>query len=540
MMSDEQTPPASDDARGVDERELRLQALRALARQQSTVGQAASSAPAEPRTPSPVAQPLDAPHPGVGNTVERRPARALVALSLALLVVVVVAGVVGYRILGAQSRAAATSITASAPIVPTLDAIHCEADVAWAPDGQRVALLGHQRNCPNTEPTMYANWPGEVNIYDTATGKLVASVNLDTPIQQALHLGALVNVTPDPYVGQAGGATQAIQYQPLAWSPDGKRLAITFQFADVTHATPSEVTGVEVINADGSSPQVFAQPPAQTYTAYEIWDLQTGDELPLANASATPQFFSAGQGVAALSYRWGAGGALTASQPLPTIGQAPSVTPPTTAPGPIGNPAGGANFTIWQAGTLYLVYPPNAAGQPDTTVTPAPVYDTQFVAWSPDSRYLLDVSLEAALTGNTGLTPPSAQTLQTLNLTAAPALAPRDAALRQLLATLNAESATQNYALGALAWSPDGKLLAAVTSASGRAVSADRATVTISVMDCATGKTLKTLVAHAAVNNTGSDFDSFVRWSPDGKRLLYFSDILGSLTTWGPGQVPQG
>ncbi len=539
-MSETRTPPGGNEANAAsgseaDDRERRLGALRALASQQSAVGQAASSAPAERGAQSPVS-----PRPDPRRVV-RRPTRALTALSLALVVVVVVAGVVGYRILSAHSQAA-PSITAAAPIVPSLDAIHCESDVAWSPDGRSVALLGHLRNCPNTDSTTYANWPGEVNIYDTTTGKLVISVNLDTAIQRTLHLGALVSVTPDPYSAQAGGATQVIQYQRLAWSPDGKRLAITFQYEDVTHATPSTVTGVEIINADGSSPQVVARAtPGQGYAGQDIWNLATGAELPLANPTAAPEFVSAGQGVAALSYRWGSDGALTASQPLPTTGATLAASAaPAAALGPIGNPAGGANFTIWQAGQLYLVFPSDAAGQSNTTVPGAPVYYTEFVAWSPDGRYLLDASLEATLVGGTGLTPPSTQTLQALNLTTSPALAPRDAALRHLLTDLTAASDTQVYALGTLAWSPSGNLLAAVTRASGRNVSSDSATVTVTVMDCATGRVLKTLVAHAAINNTGSYFNSFLRWSPDGKRLLYFSDVLGSLTTWGPGQVPQG
>ena len=58
-------------------------------------------------------------------------------------------------------------------------------------------------------------------------------------------------------------------------------------------------------------------------------------------------------------------------------------------------------------------------------------------------------------------------------------------------------------------------------------------------MSCATGKTMAQLTAHAAVNQTGVGGNEYMAWSPDGTRLFYFTDALGSLTTWGPGLLPR-
>lgn len=516
-----------------DERERRLAALRGLAH--------GGPAAAEPRPTHATQATRVAPVAGRASRSPRWRKPVAIVVALVALVAVVVGLIATHALPGST---ASTHGATPGPIVPALNLLQCESAVAWAPDNRLVALVGYQRDCPQFGSEQYNYWPGYLAIYDTTTGKSVAQINLDLPIQQALHLTAPVDVTPANIIPQGSVGSQAIQYGRLAWAPDGKRLAITFYVSELTSASRRNVTGILLIGADGSAPRVLATPlsasGAQADPREEVWDLARGAPLPVnASAPIGQAFFTAGLGAAALSYHWGANGALIPSQPLPLVGQ----TPPTPATETVGNPAGGAQFSIWQPGQVNVIYPPGANGQAGTSTPGIPVFQTAFLAWSPDGRYLLDTSLTGVLAAPSGVTPPSAQTLTRLNFANAPALPVRDAALLNVIKLQGGSATTQQFGeTSNVAWSPDGKLLAAVTGYSAKDNDPDYAQVTITLYNCATGKRLAAVVAHAAVNQTGYGnlfVNVFVSWSPDGKRLLYFNPQLGSLTTWGPGVIPQ-
>jgi WD40 repeat protein len=208
---------------------------------------------------------------------------------------------------------------------------------------------------------------------------------------------------------------------------------------------------------------------------------------------------------------------------------------------PVGNPDGGASFSAWQPGQLSVQYPPDATGQPNTAIPGVPLFQTAFIVWSPDGRYLLDAAYSSVVDTPAGMPAASPQTRITLKLNDGGALPVRDAALVAIMKLSSAQPSSRNdRGAVSLAWSPDGKLLAEVTGYRVPQQDQDYATVTISILSCATGKTVATLTAHAAVNQTGIGDNEYMRWSPDGKRLFYFSDSLGSLTTWGSGLLPQG
>jgi sugar lactone lactonase YvrE len=210
---------------------------------------------------------------------------------------------------------------------------------------------------------------------------------------------------------------------------------------------------------------------------------------------------------------------------------------------PIGNPIGGASFSIWQPGQINYLFPANATGQQDFKVPGVPVFQNNFVAWSPDGRYLLDAAQSSVLITPSGVQGPSFETLQKFQLDSALGLPVRDAAMQAVMEAMahpSAQRGGNTGSTGTIAWSPDGKLMAMVATTSAPQGDQDYATTTISILSCATGKTLATLKAHAAVNQTGIGGNEYLAWSPDGKRLFYFTDQLGSLTTWGPGLLPQG
>jgi WD40 repeat protein len=517
-----------------EERERRLAALRGLAQ--------SGPAPAEPDAAPAASSAASGPgrHSRSGRPLRRQPrVWALVASALAIVII----GAVVLQVFGgiagrAQTKRAATPGVA----IPALDTLHCESDVAWAPDSRRVALIGYQQTCPQFEPQQYNYFPGYLGVYDTQTGKSLAQINIDKPIQQALHLGAPIGATPANIIPQGTTDAQGIQYRSVAWSPNGKQLAITFYVDEISTPNPRHIEGVLLISPDGHAATVLSQTLGPKDDLYaNVWDLTTGTRLPapVAGPSATSAtFFTPGLGAPAQGWTWSTDGVLVPQQPLLPVWLQNQPMPPIA---PVGNPDGGASFSVWQPGQFSVQYPSDATGQPNISVPGVPLFQTAFVAWSPDGRYLLDAGLSSVVNTPAGMPTPSPQTLVFLKLDHTVALPVRDTAMAAIMKLSTTQPSSPNdRGVTSLAWSPDGKLLAAVTGYRVPQQDRDYATVTISIVSCATGKTLATLTAHAAVNQTGIGDNEYMRWSPDGKRLYYFSDILGSLTTWGPGLLPQG
>lgn len=526
----------------MDERERRLAALRGLAQQEPAPAQpaapaAASAAPSVTRTSRAPAVRRGR----VDRPLWRQP--RVWALATAALAVVIIGAVVVQVFGGLPGHPQVKRAPTPGIAIPALDELHCESSVAWAPDSRRVALVGYQQTCPELSRLAYSYFPGYLAIYDTQTGKSLAQINIDKPIQQALHLGAPVNATPINSIPQGTTDAQGIQYRDVAWSANGKRLAITFFLPDLSTTTNRNFYGVLLINPDGSSPRVLTQPvgsaiPQESPEAL-VWDLTTGAVLPAPVGSASQPdatFYSAGLGGPAQSWTWAGNGALVPQNPLLPLGD--DVPPSPLAP--IGNPSGGASFSIWQPGQIRYDFPPGATGQPDESVPGVPTFQNDFIAWSPDGRYLIDAAQLSVLLTPKGMPAPSVQTLEKLQLDNAVGLPVRDPAMQAVMKALAHPKANRGQASGTVAWSPDGKLLAVVAGESMPQQDEDYAIVTINILNCATGKTLATLKAHAAVNQTGIGGNEYMAWSPDSKHLFYFTDQLGSLTTWGPGLLPQG
>ncbi|HEY8324805.1 MAG TPA: hypothetical protein VIG77_09970, partial [Ktedonobacterales bacterium] len=220
-MSDDGTAGGHSDVEDErEERERRLAALRGLAQQEP--------APAETATPaaSGTARASGAPmrRSRMRHPFWRQP--RVWALAVSALAVVIIGAIVLQVFGGIAGRAQTKRAPTPGVAIPALDMLHCESDVAWAPDSRRVALVGYQQTCPNLDRQQYNYFPGYLGIYDTQTGKSLAQINIDKPIQQALHLGAPIGATPANIIPQGTTDAQGIQYRSVAWSPNGKRLAI--------------------------------------------------------------------------------------------------------------------------------------------------------------------------------------------------------------------------------------------------------------------------------------------------------------------------
>jgi len=386
----------------------------------------------------------------------------------------------------------------------------CLDDVAWSPGGERVALLGYRQGCPGGG---IAAEPGLLSIDDARTGRVVAHFQPDAAILRMLH-ARFPRVFDTAGPASAGTGPPAIAYDYLLWSPDGRRLALTF-FCFAPALGPQTLAGVALMSAQIGNEQVMMQPVSELGDVIE-WDLQRGTIVSGAAAGADLP--------PALAYRWGADGAL-----IPTTPLSADVAPASSRPGPVGNPDGASSFTIWQPGGAALTMQLSLQG-----VVPVPgvyTFSTAFAAWSPDERYLVDaVSLEGRFEPP-GRPLPRRQTLTDFSLGRAPILPVRDQALLRVLDELSATTqipADPDAQTVAIAWRPDGRVLA-VHHPGGR---------TVDLYDCVTGRQLASLPVP-----TGGRI-SFTRyvlllWSPDGSRLLLLDAYTGPAALWGPGQLPR-
>lgn len=388
---------------------------------------------------------------------------------------------------------------APAPVTidPARDGIDCLRDAAWSPDGATIAIVGDTGAC--ADPSHRA--PVVLNRYDAATGKLLQTIPLD-----ALLTGTALGLA---------GTTPAV-VTGVIWSADGQRLALDFLLLGppAPQGTTIAAQGVAILNADGSQPRALLQ----SYAAGDQpggWNLATGQFI------APPGASSLGTLPAAPAYQWS--GDMLAPAGMPYV---PGSTPAVSAtPGPVGDPAGGGNFTLWQPGTLeYLVI-----AQPGGTAYASGVFTwvATFGAWSPDGHVVIPYGALGGRILPANTTPPAAATLAAFNLAQSPVLPVRDAALQTVANTMAATSAGNN-ALVSLAWRPDGRYLAAYGLSFGGA---------LTIFDTQTGaQSAQFTPATAPAPLTGTP--RLLRWSPDGRRVLLITSDSGQASIWNLASLP--
>jgi WD40 repeat protein len=162
----------------------------------------------------------------------------------------------------------------------------------------------------------------------------------------------------------------------------------------------------------------------------------------------------------------------------------------------------------------------------------------RFAIWSPDGRYLITPTYyggRVQLPGES-LSP---DILKATRQAQAPVLPVRDSALRAIYQS--------DQAGGPVAWRPDGQVLA-VWSVHNDANLISNDVVTL--YNCASGKVLARFDVPPATASdlypnlfgfgAGGDLGVWLRWSPDGSRLLLFSGARGTITIWGPTLLPRG
>ncbi|HLY31824.1 MAG TPA: hypothetical protein VKQ36_12415 [Ktedonobacterales bacterium] len=472
------------------------------------------------------------------------------AITLVVMLVMVALLAAGSFALAQHSSAPRTSsptpTSAPAPggalqLHPERAGLTCPVDVAWSPNSRAVALVGYSL-CPNT-PTLasaHRRPQGMLLLYDTTTGGRIGSLQPDQMVAQTIKLRLhAINAT----LGE--DAAPYIRYQTVQWSPDGRLIAIPF-VVDYSRAPrappflPSEqarlsatptVAGVLLADAthlDTQHIRIITAPYHESVLPLE-WNLTTGKPLSTALTLAP-----------SLVYHWGAHGTLLARAPLsPGATGAASVG----AAGPVGNPDGGASFTLWQPGELAPAYLAQNSGI-YTSVPGACFWYSQLAAWSPDGVYLMTPGYVGAQIVDSSLTTPDpaelSAALATTSMGQPASLVPRDAALLSLCQRMLPDSSGFAAPAQAIAWRPDGKWLAATPDPYLNNIAAAGAAQSgvITLYASTTGKPVKTLAipadTQAPLTNLLSEQSLWLRWSPDGARLLLLDLYTGTCTVWQP------
>jgi WD40 repeat protein len=403
----------------------------------------------------------------------------------------------------------------------------CYTDATWSPDSTRIALVGYQGSCVASDYV-----PSIAAIFDPSTGHANTWFLPDGDILRALAgstLGALPPPQPNVSARAATQANQAseakapiIYYQHIIWSPDGQRLALIFSVYALSQNTPSVLLrydGVIIVQTNGALSQILLRPQQLVAPLSTEWDLVHGRALevpPIPPYSSSPAFVWDATHPPALGYHW-TGGTFAADTPLKS-----DAAPASSSGGIIGNPDGGARLSIWQPGVVDVPF----------RWSNFLVWNTSFTAWSPDGHYLIDALGLAARLGADPLSPAEQRGLAALQLDAIPLLGMRDPALQQLTRAIPRDSSDPNARQVAVAWRPDGRMLAAYSLAPTGPMG-----ISVALYDTASGQKIASLLPLANIGNSLST-TTILRWSPNGSHLLLVSAPLGTISLWGPDDLP--
>jgi hypothetical protein len=275
----------------------------------------------------------------------RRVSIALFAVTAVVLVSVVGVAWQGW-LLWQRSKPTTTDTTISVNLAD--NDLHCPSAAVWSPDNKHIAVLAQLGACANGNFGIVE--PNVVALFDTQ-GNLERMLYPDTIV---LGAKAPTAAQPTPTLGTDSSAIAPAyaEYFAMSWSPDGTRLALTYEatlpYGQETNTFASGLVFLPAGGADGEKLSGFNQSP------YDIWDLQTRKQI---HGDNTAQVF-------ALAYQWSSQGTL---MPVDDA----------TTSGPIGSQTVRQRFSIWQPGSVYLDRTKQALD-----------FSATYMVWSPDGRYL--------------------------------------------------------------------------------------------------------------------------------------------------------
>ena len=382
--------------------------------------------------------------------------------------------------------------------------LRCPQMVAWVPSGKLIAVVGYAGACAAGAPQQ----GGLLLLIDPHARAVVRQVPLDTAVLVGLSAPA-----PAPAPG-AGQGTPFALYNALTWLPDSSAVVVQFfagvSGADATGAGATAkghlLAGVAVVDVASRTTTVHAH----VATAAD----STSGTLFTVSSGTTRQIDLPPAG----GYRWD-GDTLVATTPLDAS--------PT---GPHGNPDGDQRFSIWQHAQLTFNSPcPSIpTGPPSPQFSPYVAIAFWATAVSPDGNaadffvganavLALDHSplptLNPNASGYCGGSDPS-------ELGAEPRVPVRgDFALAAVVATLSPSNANAT-----LAWSPDGRRLASAEDSSSREAA-------LVVRDCATGAVIASLNGTPLGPGNGQQLGALA-WSPDSRTIAALDSVSDRLIIW--------
>jgi hypothetical protein len=366
------------------------------------------------------------------------------------------------------------------------DGIACLVDAQWSPDSKSIAILGYQHDCPEGNEL-----PGILNFYNASNSKLVAQWQIDDTILNILKPPTISSekavssfgATQPRRVNDGEGRLIGFNYSSILWSPDGHRLAVSF----TTSMKQQRMHGILLIDVNGQHTQLLLQTQNNAHELPIEWDLQSRMALPLKAIQL------------ALQYRWGNNGAL-----LPVIKLSNDSAPLVGTTASVGNPDGESSFTIWQPGYAAL-----------TNISGLPVWNTNFGAWSPDGRYLIESITQSGLMETQNQPELDAQAQEYLREANMPLMPAHDIALLRVATTSSV-----------IAWRSDGRILADFNYYDA-----------VNLYDCVTGNEIASL--HLPFRDQSlAGSAALLRWSPNGTNLLLSSASGGVISLWRSVQLP--
>lgn len=510
-----------DPRRQCGERERRIEALRSLTGQS---GIASSAQPASrPRSQKGV---------------------LLVVFSL-LVLVAVVGGLIAHILASSSSAPNSRKTLTTLTYSPGASNFGCPKDIAWSHANTTIAMLGYDGDCPNSFPSMYSYQPGLLILYDITTQEQTSAIALDDLVNATLHLKPPAVATPMPGAPprDRNVSQQVIDYGHVLWSPDDKRLAVTFSVFIVTAQTASntfdtsEMSGVLLMSPQGVRETTLTHKIARGEVYSGLWNLATGTYISLSVTPSSSGNWNANVALIppSLRYQWNSRGQLLPIEPLNTT-SAP-ISQPTS---PVGQSDGGNEFTVWQPGIAQIITQ-DFEQPPQLLKIPVETWQTSFASWSSDGSYLFaghsrGLEVDHWVLASSRQPATDRTNLAKVNLETAPLLPVRDSGMAAALQRYHSISLNPNaqYTPINFAWRPDGQVVAVegvIPDSSGAEPQVKDFAVRI--YDCASGTLLKTLTVSLSFM-TSNNVVTFLRWSPDGSRLLLYTTALSGLEIWGP------
>ncbi len=494
-------------------RQQRLAALRKLAgATPQSVNEAAPSAPSEPAP----GQTFGA---RAGEVAAPSARRGRTALLVGLVALVILGGGGATLRLRGMSIGQPGARTSPTLVVKALSlsgvaGIYCSSAPAWSPNGKQLAVVGQINpqtdSCApyNTQIALAQLSGGSVPYVTSNQSDGYALVILDSASGHVMQ-----RITAPPLSRESLCDHQqncfAIQpaMQSLAWSPDGRSVAVFFTYALIDGAQQQDIQpcgGLFITQVGGASaaprlllalgpqqpmiagklPDLINQLVAQRFT----WNLATGAAL----VSAIP----GGQTVAqsldttpfAPAYQWNNAGQLVAAS-APTTPSRDMVTP-------------------WRSG---------AVGPRLSADTPALFRTSQWL-WSPDGQFITPNLDTSAYVSVASAAPPTTAGGYTPPLVSAPDAALSAAITSSLSSPVGVE----------LAQSPDGALLASYACTP---ADVGQLIIRATKSDTPLAQTNYTYPSSDFSLGCHGDIDALI-WSPDGAHIAIDDEQNGQIIVW--------